>query len=176
MKILDALRKYNNFNYFDMFFEQTEIRNQRTGKTRSFDGIYRLYYETIQDGENLVCELFKGEIAEKPPTILPIVVKEWTFEDGGDVEREVINFIGVQGIKIEGEAGQFDTTWFEKQPKRYPTTGEESLARIVATSALYHHRETILERLEFLAKYHEDDNDYLMEAQRTIDYLRYGTP
>lgn len=176
MKILDALRKYDNFNFFDMFFEQTEIHNQRTGKTRSFDGIYRLYYETIRDGEDLVCELFKGETAEKPPTILPIVVKEWTYEDGGDVEREVINFIGVQGIKIEGEAGQYDTTWFEKIPKRYPTTGEESLARIVATSALYHHRETILERLHDLARIHGDDNDYLMEAQRTIDYLRYGTP
>ena len=87
MKILDALRKYNNFNYFDMFFEQTEIRNQRTGKTRSFDGIYRLYYEAIRNGEDIVCELFKGESAEKPPTILPIVVKEWTFEDGGDVEK-----------------------------------------------------------------------------------------
>lgn len=176
MKILDALRKHINFNFFDMFFEQTEIRNQRTGKTRSFDGIYRLYYEAKQDGEDVVCELFKGESTEKPPTILPIVVKEWTFEDGGDVEREVINFIGVQGIKIEGEAGQFDTIWFEKQPKLNPTAGEESLARIVATSALYHHRETILERLHDLARIHGDDNDYLMEAQRTIDYLRYGTP
>lgn len=176
MKILDALRKYDNQNYFDMFFEETQIHNQRTGKTRSFDGIYRLYYTAERDGEDVVCVLYKGENTELPPTILPIVVKEWTYEDGGDVEREIINFIGVQGIKIEGEAGQFDTTWFEKQPKLNPTAGEESLARIVATSALYHHRETILERLDDLAKIHEEDMDYLMEAQRTIDYLRYGTP
>jgi len=176
MKILDALRKHDRYNYFDMFFEQTEIHNQRTGKTRSFDGIYRLYYTAERDGEDVVCVLYKGENTDLPPTILPIVVKEWTFEEGGDVEREVINFIGVEGIKIEGKSGQFDTTWFEKIPKRYPTTGEESLAKIVATSALYHHRETILEKLEDLAKIHEEDMDYLMEAQRTIDYLRYGTP
>jgi tetratricopeptide (TPR) repeat protein len=32
------------------------------------------------------------------------------------------------------------------------------------------------EKLDDLAKIHEEDMDYLMEAQRTIDYLRYGTP
>lgn len=176
MKILDALRKYERHNYFDAFFEQTEIHNQRTGKTRIFDGIYRLYYTAGRDGEDVVCVLHNGEKAEKPSTILPIVVKEWVYIDGGDEEREIVNFAGEEGVEITGKSGQFNTAWFEKQPKQNQTAGEESLAKIVATAALYHHREWILDKLDELAKEHLDDIDYLTEAQRTIDYLRYGTP
>ena len=185
MKILDALKTYDRFNYFDVFFEQTQIHNQRTGRTRVFDGIYRLYFHTDGPPEPITtsrrlrgydvptCQLYDGTAPNHPPTILPIAVKEWVeTEDGGDDEREIINFIGENGVRILGKSGEFDTAWFEKQPKKNPTTSEESLAKIVATAALYNHEKWIKQKLEELDEEHQNT----INEQRTIDYLRYGAP
>lgn len=173
MKILDALRNNNRFDYFDMYFEETHIKNQRTRRTRVFNGIYRLYYNLDNDGDGTNCFLYDGRSDDRPSTILPIAVREWAEnEDGGDDEREIVNYLGEQGIKIHGKSAQFDTSWFNGQPKKNPTPGEESLAKIVATAALYHHRESIFDKLEELAEEYRS----LREEQRTNDYLRYGTP
>ena len=173
MKILDALRNNNRFDYFDMYFEETQIKNQRTRRTRVFNGIYRLYYNLDHDGDGTNCFLYDGRSDDRPSTILPIAVREWVEnEDGGDDEREIVNYLGEQGIKIYDKSAQFDTSWFNGQPKRNPTPREESLAKIVATAALYHHRESIFDKLEELAEEHRN----MREEQRTNDYLRYGTP
>ena len=173
MKILDALRNNNRFDYFDMYFEETHIKNQRTRKTRVFNGIYRLYYSLDNDGDGTNCFLYDGRSDDRPSTILPIAVREWVENEyGGDDEREIVNYLGEQGIKIHDKSAQFDTSWFNGQPKRNPTPGEESLAQIVATAALYHHRKSIFDKLEELAEEYRN----MREEQRTNDYLRYGTP
>ena len=174
MKILDALRNNNRFDYFDMYFEETHIKNQRTRKTRVFNGIYRLYYSFDQNYDGEFCSLYDGRSDDRPSTILPLAVREWVENEyGGDEEREIVNYLGEQGVREWiGKSAQFDASWFNGQPKSNPTPGEESLAKIVATAALYHHRKSIFDKLEELAEEHHSLN----EEQRTNDYLRYGTP